>query len=134
MNAPHPARANRRDSIRRAVATATLPVVVAAGLVSGRSASMPPIIDHAGLVADLERLVDRAVPGVQYVVVDREGPIVDLARGVADVGNDRPMTPDTTLMAYSMTKTLTAVATLQLVETGRVGIDDPLDRWLPDTP
>ena len=37
------------------------------------------------------------------------------------------MTPDTTLMAYSMTKTFTAIAILQLVEQGKLGLDDPID-------
>jgi D-alanyl-D-alanine carboxypeptidase len=44
------------------------------------------------------------------------------------------MTPATTLMAYSMTKTFTAVAILQLIEKGRLQIDDALDLYLPDTP
>ena len=44
------------------------------------------------------------------------------------------MTLDTTMMAYSMTKTLTAVAALQLVETGQLDLDGGLDDYLPETP
>ena len=47
------------------------------------------------------------------------------------------MTADTTLMAYSMSKTVTAAAVLQLVEAGRVGLDDPVARfadWQPYGP
>jgi CubicO group peptidase (beta-lactamase class C family) len=44
------------------------------------------------------------------------------------------MTLDTTLMAYSMTKTVTAVAVLQLVEQRRLGLDDEIDRHLADNP
>ena len=40
------------------------------------------------------------------------------------------MTPETTLMAYSMTKTFTAVAVLQLVEQGNLGLNDQIDRYL----
>jgi CubicO group peptidase (beta-lactamase class C family) len=36
----------------------------------------------------------------------------------------------TTMMAYSMSKTITAAAVLQLVEAGRVGLDDPAERYL----
>jgi CubicO group peptidase (beta-lactamase class C family) len=44
------------------------------------------------------------------------------------------MTLNTTLMAYSMTKSFTAVAILQLVEQGKLGLDDEIDRYLPDNP
>ena len=44
------------------------------------------------------------------------------------------MTLDTTLMAYSMTKTFTAVAVLQLVEKGKLELDGVTDLYLPDTP
>ena len=44
------------------------------------------------------------------------------------------MTLDTTLMAYSMTKTFTAVAALQLVEQGKLRLDDDIDQYLPVTP
>jgi D-alanyl-D-alanine carboxypeptidase len=71
------------------------------------------------------------VPGLQYVVVDADGIVFEYAGGWADVANRKPMTPDSTLMAYSMTKTFTAVAILQLAEQGRLSLDDPIDRHLP---
>ena len=70
-----------------------------------------------------ERYAGRKVPGLQYVVTDAAGALFQYAGGWADIHNQRAMTPDTTLMAYSMTKTFTAVAILQLVEQGK------LRRW-----
>ncbi len=80
-----------------------------------------------------ERIL-KTVPGIQYRVVDKDHPLFDYAGGSADIRNRKPMAPATTLMAYSMTKTLTAIAALQLAEKGRVGLDDPIAAWLPDCP
>jgi hypothetical protein len=38
------------------------------------------------------------------------------------------------MMAYSMSKTITATAVLQLVEAGKVGLDDPLERYVDSLP
>lgn len=82
----------------------------------------------------LDAVAGRDVPGLQYVVVDASGVRYEHAAGLADIAGRRAMTGDTTLMAYSMTKTITAVAVLQLAERGRLALDDPLDRWVPGTP
>jgi len=49
--------------------------------------------------------------------------------GFAQLGG-RQMSAGTTLMAYSMSKTITAAATLMLIERGRLGIDDPIAKYL----
>ncbi|MFB7509572.1 serine hydrolase domain-containing protein, partial [Streptomyces broussonetiae] len=51
--------------------------------------------------------------------------------GRRDVAAGLPVTPDTLWRIYSMTKPVTAVAVLQLMEEGRLGLDDPLERHLP---
>lgn len=86
------------------------------------------------LRARVEALAASAAPGLQYLLVGPEGVRADYATGWADIQGAVAMTPDTTLMAYSMTKTLTAVAILQLVENGLLRLEDELDRYLPDTP
>ena len=70
------------------------------------------------------------VPGLQYIVVDAEGMLFEFAGGLADIQNQKTMMLETTLMAYSMTKTYTAVAILQLAEQGKIRLDDPIDRYL----
>ncbi len=81
-----------------------------------------------------DRYAGAKVPGLQYVVTEAGGTLFERAGGWADIQNRRPMTLDTGLMAYSMTKTFTAVAVLQLVERGKLRLDDPMDLHLPDTP
>jgi D-alanyl-D-alanine carboxypeptidase len=90
-------------------------------------------VDKDAVARALGRYVGSTVPGLQYIVVNAGARLLEYAGGWADVQNRRAMTLDTTVMAYSMTKTFTAVAVLQLVEQG-LGLDDPIDRHLPDTP
>ncbi|MBS0388242.1 MAG: beta-lactamase family protein [Proteobacteria bacterium] len=74
------------------------------------------------------------VPGIQYVVVDRHCLRFECHAGFADLAAQRPMQADTTMMAFSMSKTLTAVAVLQLVESGSVALDEPIARLVPWQP
>jgi CubicO group peptidase (beta-lactamase class C family) len=67
---------------------------------------------------------------MQYVAVNRSGVVFEYAGGQRDAASGRAVTSDTTFMAYSMSKTITAVAVLQLAEAGQVGIDDPVDRYV----
>lgn len=83
----------------------------------------------------LQSLVDKgATPGLQYVAVDPNGTVASCAVGWADMAQQRPMTPTATLMAYSMSKTITAIAVLQAVQAGRVALDAPAARYLPAWP
>ena len=83
----------------------------------------------------LDSLVARAkTPGVQYLFLRPEGAVLEHAAGWADLGRRVPMDAATTMMAYSMSKTVTAAAVLQLVEAGTVGLGDPLARWVDSSP
>jgi len=82
----------------------------------------------------LDRYAGSQVPGLQYIVVNAYGTLFEYAGGWADIQNRKAMALDTTLMAYSMTKTFTAVSILQLVERGKLELGDEIDRHLPDTP
>ena len=53
--------------------------------------------------------------------------------GTADTGG-RPMTPETPMAFGSITKTVTAAVALQLAEQGRIDLDDPVRRWVPEWP
>jgi CubicO group peptidase (beta-lactamase class C family) len=75
-----------------------------------------------------------AAPGIQYAVFAPDRALFEFTGGLADIKVGKPMTPDTTLMAYSMTKTFTAIAALKLVEDGRIRLDDPVWMHLPEFP
>lgn len=73
-------------------------------------------------------------PGIQYLVVNAQGPLFEFTRGEADIAEGRVMVPGTTQMAYSMSKTITAAAVLQLVDNNAIGLDDPIDRYVEGQP
>lgn len=66
-------------------------------------------------------------------LVMRDGEVVDYrAYGHRDPARRAPMQKDSIFRIYSMTKTVASVAVLILLEEGRVGLDDPVSRYLPD--
>ena len=84
--------------------------------------------------AFLDHAVQSQTPGLQYVVVDSSGIRFEYAGGWADIARGLKMESGVTLMAYSMSKTVTAVAVLQLVQAGKIDLDAPLERYVPQQP
>lgn len=119
---------------RRWVVSGLLGVLLLAGWPQLRRWLEPPLRTEADVKVFLEGYAGRNVPGLQYIVIGPNGPLFEYVGGWADIGQKRPMTGGTTMMAFSMTKTVAALAVLQLVEQGRLGLDDELDRYLADTP
>jgi len=87
-----------------------------------------------GVTAHLEALTASRTPGLQYVVVSATDTVFTFAGGLADIRRQAAMDAGTTLMAYSMSKTITAVAVLQLAEAGQLGLDDPVVRHVNALP
>lgn len=87
-----------------------------------------------GRIADVtHRYVDEGeMPGTLVAVVRHGHEVYRDAYGYADVERAVPITDDTVFRLFSMTKPLTSVALLQLVEQGRVLLDDPLSAYLPE--
>jgi CubicO group peptidase (beta-lactamase class C family) len=89
--------------------------------------------------ARLRRMHDRlaghvqrgAVPGLVALVSRRDDVYVE-ALGVKAVGGRDPMRRDTIFRIASMTKPITAAAALILVEEGKLRLDEPVDRLLPE--
>ncbi len=87
----------------------------------------------AALDASLRAAVERKdVPGVVALVTNRERVIYQGAFGVADVSTGRALTTDAMFRSASMTKAVTSLALMQLVEQGRLGLDDPAEKYLPE--
>lgn len=76
----------------------------------------------------------RRTPGLQYVHVSRDSVLFRFVAGHADLGQGRPVTAATTFNGFSTTKTMTAVAVLQLAEQGRVALDAPAATYLEGFP
>ena len=76
----------------------------------------------------------RALPGIAYLQVGEGGPAMTATVGATDVAGGPPVTAATMFMACSMTKVLTAIAVMQLVERGRIELDAPLSQYLSTQP
>ncbi len=102
----------------------------AASLVTAKAASISPL---GSLRAFLR---DAVAPG-QYLgavaFVSRDGRILDWsAAGHRDLARTSSMRRDTIFRIYSMTKTVATVAVLTLMEDGKLALDDPVGRHLPE--
>jgi hypothetical protein len=73
-----------------------------------------------------DAVASKAVTGVVAMAANRKGIIYEGAFGVADIPSAQPMKVDTIFRIASMTKAVTSTALMQLVEQGKVAIEDPL--------
>jgi CubicO group peptidase (beta-lactamase class C family) len=81
----------------------------------------------------LERAADEgAVAGVVASAATSQGPIFEGAAGVRDRESGVPMTTDTVVWIASMTKALTGTCAMQLVERGKLALDEPIAHVLPE--
>ncbi len=85
------------------------------------------------LHATTKRFVAEGQHAGLITLLARDGKIVDFQTyGYRDVERQLPMERDTICRAYSMSKLITCVATLLLVEEGRLNLDDPVAKYLPE--
>ena len=71
------------------------------------------------------------VPGVVAIVVDRDKVLYHEAFGKMNTAKNVPMAKDTIVRIASMTKAITSVGVMQLVEQGKVGLDDDVSTFIP---
>jgi CubicO group peptidase (beta-lactamase class C family) len=82
--------------------------------------------------AALQAFVDSGALGGIYAVIARHGHIgYERTFGWRDVTGREPLRRDAVFRIYSMTKPVIAVGVLRLVEDGRVGLGDPVSRYIP---
>ncbi len=70
------------------------------------------------------------VPGVSIALIRNSGVVWSRGYGTTEAGSGMPVTCDTLFRIQSMTKTLTAVATLRLVEAGNLDLDTDVNEYL----
>ena len=88
------------------------------------------LADNQNVVKHLSVISSPDGPGVQYIVLDKNEIIFSAGRGLADIENKIPLSIDNTMSIFSMTKTLTAISILQLVERQRLDLDDKVSRYV----
>jgi len=81
----------------------------------------------------LQRYIDEGVIPCAHTVIYRRGEIVlEETQGWSSVETRAPLQPDAIFRLYSMTKPLVGVAILQLLQDGRLRLDDPVAAYLPE--
>src|SRR5262249_30042913 len=75
-----------------------------------------------------------STPGCTVGVASDGKPVLAKAYGMADLEHDVKNTPDTIFEAGSVAKQFTAAAVLLLVRDGKLSLDDPARRYIPELP
>src|SRR5689334_8606829 len=117
---------------RRSTSSALVTFFVAALWVLAHRSAAKSAVDAAVVSRPLEAAVERGdVPGVVASVVDRAHVVYERAFGKLDVAHDVTMRADAIFRIASMTKPITSVAAMMLVDEGKLGLDDPVSTYLP---
>ena len=108
-----------------AVAAApSTPALAQSGDAAARKTKIDAMLKQAADAGD--------VPGVVAMATDRNGAIYEGAFGKRVLGQPAAMTADTVAWIASMTKALTAAGAMQLVEQGKLDLDAPAAKIVPD--
>ena len=78
-----------------------------------------------------KEVADGHIPGGVLLIQQHGKPVYLESFGVRDIATRQPMTPDTIFQVYSMTKAVTSVAAMMLVDDGKLALDDPVSRYIP---
>ena len=105
----------------------------AAVLAQAPAAQVPPPEARA---ADRLEATWRAngAPGISVAVSVKGRIVFSAGRGLADLDNSVPATGDTVYDIGSVSKVMTATAVMQLVEQGKVRLEDPIQKYVPSFP
>jgi CubicO group peptidase (beta-lactamase class C family) len=123
-----------------AAALAILIGVIAVGSPSAGCAESPVSVSASFSRAKLERVGDYIrneiatgkIAGAIMLIQQHGQPVYFENFGVRDVATKLPMTADTIFRLYSMSKPITSVAAMMLVEDGKLSLDDPVSKYIPD--
>lgn len=97
--------------------------------ISSNAQSLPSTIPEAIDSFVQEEMRRNRIPGLSVGIV--EGNEVIYLQGFGDAGSDRKVTPQTSFIIGSMSKSFTALAIMQLVEAGRIDLDVPVQQYIP---
>jgi CubicO group peptidase (beta-lactamase class C family) len=122
-----------------AAALALLIVTIAVGRPAAGSAESPPAASSSFSPERLTRVSDYIrneiasgkIPGAILLIQQHGRPVYFEKFGVRDVVTGLPMSADTIFRIYSMSKPITSVAAMMLVEDGKLRLDDPVSKYIP---
>jgi methyl acetate hydrolase len=124
-------RQTRRELLKSAAAVSAAVSFAKYGVTPAWSAAKKDVLNIVDEV--LRQAADtKEVPGVVAVAANSDGVIYEGAFGKRDLVKGTDMTADSVFWIASMTKALTATAAMQMVEQGKLQLDEPISKVLPD--
>ncbi|MBX9883640.1 MAG: beta-lactamase family protein [Novosphingobium sp.] len=122
----------RFKGILLAIMASAMPVPLLAQPAEPPIAADPAAFDLEITTILTKWMAENHIPGMVFGVV-KDGRLAYVkSKGVQDLVAKRPVTPDTLFRIASMTKAFTALAILKLRDEGRLALDDPADRYVPE--
>ena len=124
-------RAGRRRSVVWRVLAVPVVAAIALGAAGGAASAAPSKGEAESLKSRAQGLVGDGYPAVLAAVSDSKGESAGVAvgKGSLETGQAPPM--DGEVRVGSNTKTFVAVVVMQMVQEGKVGLDEPIETYLP---
>jgi len=124
-------RSDRRRSVVWRVLAVPVAAAIALGAAGGTASAAPSKGEAESLKSRAQGLVEAGYPAALAAVTDSKGESAGAAvgKGSLETGQAPPM--DGEVRIGSNTKTFVAVVVMQLVQEGKVGLDEPIETYLP---
>ena len=128
---PSSSRSSRRGSVVWRVLAVPVAAAIALGAAGGAASAAPSKGEAESLKSRAQGLVEAGYPAALAAVSDSKGESAGVAvgKGSLETGQAPPM--DGEVRIGSNTKTFVAVVVMQLVQEGKVGLDEPIETYLP---
>src|SRR3954454_22523344 len=78
-----------------------------------------------------KEVADGKIPGAIVLISQHGKPVYHEKFGQRDVPGGEPMTDDTIFTVFSMSKPVTSVAAMMLIDQGKLKLNDPLEKYIP---
>ena len=116
---------------RKTIASAAILIVILGAPARAQS--------RAAIVARLDSIAaapvkSKSVAGLAVAVVKGSDTLLMRGYGLSDLENQVPVSPQTVFRIGSITKQFTSAAVMQLVEQGKINLDDDVTKFLPNVP
>lgn len=110
---------------------APIPMMLFAAALTGSLHAAPPVMEPVS--AAMKKFIDgKEISGAVTLVADGEKILHLSADGMADIEAKRPMAVDSVFWIASMTKPITATAMMMMQDEGKLSVDEPVSKYLPE--
>ena len=89
-------------------------------------------MNFSKLDAFMQKMPERGIPGCELSVTVGGKQVYRTSVGFADANKTRPASPKDLYWLYSATKVITCLGAMRLVEEGKLKLDDPVSKYLPE--